>query len=81
MHSMDIFISSGYLFENAGFPLTVSDHSVPCWANKLGTQTFSVKPFMDHEVFNALCSIDPEKSTAAYQVEQRLLLLAAPFLD
>ncbi len=74
------FISSGHLFEKAGFPRTVSDHSAPCWANKLGTQTFSLKPFTNFEVLNAFCSTDPKKSTGADQLEPRLLLLAAPLL-
>lgn len=74
------FISSGYIFENAGFPPAVSDHSAPYWANRLGTQTFSLKPFTNHEVFNALCSIDLIKSTGADQLDPRLLLLAVPFV-
>ena len=55
--------------EKAGFPLSVSDHSAPCWANKLSNQTFSLKPFTNHKVFNALCSIDPKKSSGADQLE------------
>ncbi len=71
------FISSGYLFENIGFSPIVS---TPCWVNKLGTQTFSLKPFTNLEVFYVLCSVDPRKSTGADQLEPRLLLLAATFL-
>ena len=61
-------------------PPSASDYSAPRWGNKLGTQTFSLKPFTNIEVFNALCSINPKKSTGADQLELSLLFLVAPFL-
>ena len=35
----------------------------------------NIKLFTNHQMFNALCSIDPKMSTEADQLEPRLLLL------
>lgn len=74
-----LFISSGYILENAGSPPSGSNHSAPV-GQTLGTQIFSPKHLTHLEVFNALSCINPIKSTGADQLATRLLLLAAPFL-
>lgn len=71
------FISSGYVFENARcipLPLIIVHLA---GQRKLGSLTFLLKPFMNHEAFNALCNVDPKKSTGVDQLRAKPIIISS----
>lgn len=77
MHSMHILFLQVMCLKMPDLP-PVALIRVHLSENKLGNQIFFLKYFTHLEVFNALSSIDPKRSTGADQLEAKLLLLSLP---